>query len=233
MTNHRLESDSEILKAWLNRHEVYYLDARGINSRETVARPDCSVVPFTNVRRLIGLPPNSEETQSCGRKNHWVAIQGQTSSAILANETHPKSFYTILARRREIVEAYSAEWSNIKSGNDKVARKPAGYLITTLRITTKALLVLIPALAIVIGAIWTLTVPGLIMYLQATIWASGFAFLGAAVDLQKPLNGLCLATGLTLPILAILSSWVAVEFLVVAAAIMAACLTTIIWRLID
>jgi hypothetical protein len=41
MTNHRLESDSEILKAWLDRHEVYYLDTKDPNSQEIVARTGC------------------------------------------------------------------------------------------------------------------------------------------------------------------------------------------------
>ena len=54
------------------------------------------------------------------------------------------------------------------------------------------------------------------------MWASGFIFLALAIDSEKQTIGWLFATGIALPVLAMLSSYVAVEFAVVAAVIVAA-----------
>jgi len=99
-----------------------------------------------------------------------------------------------------------------------------------LHLITQGFTALVPALAIVIGAAWAITAPGLEPFLQASLWASGFIFLALAVDSEKPAIGSLLTTGITLPILALLSSRVASEFAIVAAAIVAAWIATSILR---
>jgi hypothetical protein len=54
--------------------------------------------------------------------------------------------------------------------------------------------------------------------------------MGLAIDSEKPVTGLSLATGIALPILAVLSSRVAVEIAIVAAALVAAWVAAAIWR---
>ena len=88
-------------------------------------------------------------------------------------------------------------------------------------LATKGFTALVPALALVVGAAWAITLPSLEQFLQASLWASGFVFLALAIDSEKPTVGWLLATGIALPVLALLSSHVAGEFAIVAAAITA------------
>jgi hypothetical protein len=81
----------------------------------------------------------------------------------------------------------------------------------------------------VIGAAWLVTQQNLVIYLQAALWASGFVFFGLALDLKKAAIGLSLATGFALPLLAWLSSNVAVEFSIIAVVLVAAWVATAIW----
>ena len=81
-----------------------------------------------------------------------------------------------------------------------------------------------------VAAAWLITAPGLVVYLQATLWASGFVFLGLAIDSEKPVPSLSLATGIALPILTVLSSRVAVEIAIVAAVLVAVWVAAAIWR---
>jgi hypothetical protein len=62
------------------------------------------------------------------------------------------------------------------------------------------------------------------------LWASGFIFLALAIDSEKPAVGLQLATGIALPVLALLSSRVAGEFAIIAAVVVAAWLAASILR---
>ena len=88
---------------------------------------------------------------------------------------------------------------------------------------TKAFLALVPALAIIVGATWVATLPEQVIYLQATIWAAGFVFLGLALESESAeVSILNLATGIALPGLAWLSSHIAIEFAIVAATLVAA-----------
>ena len=125
------------------------------------------------------------------------------------------------------MKTHAIEWTNI---NNTTASNPVGRLNNALSQATKVFLALVPALAVVVAAAWLVTAPGLVVYLQATLWASGFVFMGLAIDSEKPAPGLSLATGIALPILAVLSSRVAVEIAIVAAALVAAWVATAIWR---
>jgi len=106
----------------------------------------------------------------------------------------------------------------------------ARTLNRALHFLSQGLTALVPALAIVIGAAWAITVPGLEQFLQASLWASGFIFLALAVDSEKPAIGSLLTTGIALPVLALLSTRVASEFAIVAAVIVAAWVAVSILR---
>jgi len=128
------------------------------------------------------------------------------------------------------MKTHTIEWTNINQHNTTTARNPVGSLNSALSQATKAFLALVPALAIVVAAAWLVTAPGLVVYLQAALWASGFVFLGLAIDSEKPVPSLSLATGIALPVLAVLSSRVAVEIAIVAAVLVAAWVAAAIWR---
>lgn len=98
----------------------------------------------------------------------------------------------------------------------------ARILNRTLCLAAKGFTALVPALGIVVGIAWAISVPGLEQLLQAFLWASGFIFLALAIDPQKPTVFLQLASGIALLILAQLSSHVAGEFAIVAAVLVAA-----------
>jgi hypothetical protein len=87
----------------------------------------------------------------------------------------------------------------------------------------RLLLAAVPALGIIMGSSWALGGAQSATILQATIWAAGFVFLALAVEQTqtKHIAGLLL-TGLALPVLALLGSYVAVEFAVVGASLVAA-----------
>jgi len=128
------------------------------------------------------------------------------------------------------MKAHSIEWTHINSRNTTIAQNPVGRLNSVLSLASRAFLALVPALAIVVGSAWLVTVPDLVIYLQATLWASGFVFMGLALDTAKPANILSLATGIALPVLAVMSSRVSVEIAIVAAALVALWLAAAIWR---
>ena len=91
-----------------------------------------------------------------------------------------------------------------------------------------------PALGILIATIWLISAPGLLPYLQAALWATGFVFMALAVEAERPhAAALLLTTGLALPMLAWLSSRLAVEFIVVAAALIAAWLVAAVLKFGD
>ncbi len=109
----------------------------------------------------------------------------------------------------------------------------AGFVRTLNRILclpAKGFTALVPALAIVVGTAWAITLPGLEQFLQASLWASGFVFLALVADSEKPPVGLPLATGIALPVLALLSSRVARDFAIVGAVLVATWVAALILR---
>ena len=128
------------------------------------------------------------------------------------------------------MKTHSIEWTNADERGSAIARNPIGRLNSAFHLASKTFLSLVPALAVVVGAAWLVTVPDLVLYLQATLWALGFVFMGLAIDTEKPFNGLSLATGIALPVLAVMSSRVAVEIAIVGAALVAIWIAAAIWR---
>jgi hypothetical protein len=128
------------------------------------------------------------------------------------------------------MKTQSIEWTNINNRGATITGNPVGRLNSAMSLVTKAFLALVPAVAIVVGAAWLITAPDLVVYLQATLWASGFVFLGLAIDSEKSVASLSLVTGIALPVLAVLSSRVAVEIAIVAAVLVAAWVAAAIWR---
>jgi hypothetical protein len=96
------------------------------------------------------------------------------------------------------------------------------FLNRVSNLAAKGFTAVVTALAIVVSATWAITLPGVEQFLQASLWTSGFLFLALAIDTKNPTFGLLLATGMALPVLALLSSRVAVEFAIIAAGLVAA-----------
>ena len=128
------------------------------------------------------------------------------------------------------MKTHSIEWSHSNTSQNLAIMDSASKLNRVLHLAGKGFVALVPALAIIVGAAWAVTVPSLELFLQATIWTSGFVFLGLALESDGATAGLALATGLMLPILALLSESVAGEFTIVAAALIAAWIAAAILR---
>jgi hypothetical protein len=116
------------------------------------------------------------------------------------------------------MKTHAIEWSSLE-GHDAARRAVSTVGIArALKLAARALLAVLPAAATVVAAAWLAAAPDTAVYLQATLWASGFVFLGLAFDGPARLSTLYIATGIGLPLLALLSSGVATEFAIVAAA---------------
>jgi len=89
------------------------------------------------------------------------------------------------------------------------------------RIGFRLLVSMLPAVMMVVAAAWATGAVEKTAVLQAMVWASGFVFLALATESEKSDAGLLVATGFTLPVLALLSAQVAVEFAVLAVALVA------------
>jgi hypothetical protein len=120
------------------------------------------------------------------------------------------------------MKTHAIEWDGLKSLTNPAARNPVDKLNRLTLLVSRAILALVSALALITGAAWLVTAPDLVVYLQAALWTSGFLFFGLALESEKATVGLSLATGFALPLLSWLSSKVAVEFSIVAVALVAA-----------
>jgi len=120
------------------------------------------------------------------------------------------------------MKTHTIQWTNINSRTVTNTEKSSTGLGHALWTGSKLLVASVAALAIIVGTAWANTNPGLEMYLQAITWASGFIFLALAIETDHPGFPWLLATGVALPSLALLSSRVAGEFLLVAAVLLAA-----------
>jgi hypothetical protein len=128
------------------------------------------------------------------------------------------------------MKTHSIEWTNSYEAGNTISPIPVKRVNNALQLAAKAFRALVPALAIVVGAAWLVTVPDLVVYLQAALWTSGFVFMGLALDVDKRGSGLSLLTGIALPVLTLLSSRVAVEIAIIATALVAAWIAAAIWR---
>lgn len=113
------------------------------------------------------------------------------------------------------------EWLHHNSSNRSSLAGSAKILNRALNLASKGFTALVPALAVIIGSAWAIANPNLETFLLASLWGVGFIFLTLAIDSKKKTFGPLLATGMALPVLALLSSRVAGEFAIVAAALVA------------
>lgn len=128
------------------------------------------------------------------------------------------------------MKAQTIEWTNPDRSPGMARYKPVAVLNTIMQLAARGFLALVPALAIVVAAAWLVAAPDLVVYLQATLWTSGFVFLGLAIDTEAPVNGLSLLTAIALLVLTLLSAHLAIEIAVAAATLVAAWLAISIWR---
>jgi hypothetical protein len=120
------------------------------------------------------------------------------------------------------MKAHSIGWTPGSAQTSFLIGKSASKLNHILCLAAKIFVAIVPALAIVTGASWAITIPGLEQYLQASVWAAGFIFLALAIESDNATIGLYLAaSGIALPTLAMLGSRLASEFTIVAAALIA------------
>lgn len=128
------------------------------------------------------------------------------------------------------MKTHAIEWNELEAVRNPGNINPAKRLNSATRLLTRGVLAVVPALILVVGAAWLVSMPHLVVYLQATLWASGFVFFGLALESEKTTIGLSLATGFALPALALLSSKVAVELAIVAVTIVAVWIAVAILR---
>ena len=86
------------------------------------------------------------------------------------------------------------------------------------------------ALSVVVAGIWAATTPALHQYLSALLWGTGLLFFAIAIEVKISRVMPVVFTGLALPVLAVLGSRVAEEFLVIAVTMVAVWLAVWIGR---
>jgi hypothetical protein len=129
------------------------------------------------------------------------------------------------------MKSHSIAWSNLESRNTENSIDPIGRLSKALWLVAKTFVAVVPALAILTGAAWLITAPELTVYLQAVLWTAGFVFLGLAIDSERGWVSIAsLVMAVTLPTLALLSSSIAVELAMIAAALVAVWVAVVIFR---
>lgn len=123
------------------------------------------------------------------------------------------------------------EWTPFHTRDSRTVLTSPRPLHGIVGLAARALLAVVPALALVVGAAWLANLPDLVVYLQVLAWAGGFVFLALAVEADSPYAALLhLVTGVALPLLAWLSSRIAVELIIVAAALVAAWVAAAVLR---
>lgn len=127
------------------------------------------------------------------------------------------------------MKSHAIEWTVLDNNKSSGNANPADKLNSVTRIVSRAILALVPAVAVTVSAAWLVTMPDLVIYLQAALWTSGIVFFGLALDSEKVTIGFGLATGFALPVLALLSLNIAVEFAIVGVALVAAWIAAGIW----
>jgi hypothetical protein len=128
------------------------------------------------------------------------------------------------------MKTHSIEWSSLENRRSLNSADAVTGLNRALSAATNLFLAVVPALAIIIGAAWLVSNPGLAVFLQAALWAGGFIFFGLAIDARSSHVVPLLATGLGLPALAMMSRNGLLELAIVAAAIVASWVGFAIYR---
>ena len=115
------------------------------------------------------------------------------------------------------------DWSDFTTSTESNSLDAVSNLNRVINLAGCVFIATFPVLAIVVGAAWSITVPAAAMVIQASLWALGFLFLAIATEWNgRELSGWALSTGIALPLLAFLGSYLAGEFTVIAAAILGA-----------
>jgi hypothetical protein len=129
------------------------------------------------------------------------------------------------------MKTHTLEWTDISTTDKAVRSALLPRLDASIRMAARLLFAAVPVSLLVVGAAWAITVPQFAMILEAAVWASGFLFLALAVESGPDAKfGWAIASGLVLPVLAVLSSRVAGEFLVVAAVVLATWVAVLILK---
>jgi len=129
------------------------------------------------------------------------------------------------------MKTHAIEWNMLDNSKSTRNGNPADKLNSVTRIVSRAIVAVVPAVAVTVSAAWLVAMPDLVIYLQAALWTSGLVFFGLALDSEKATMGFSLATGFALPVLALLSLNVAVEFSIVGVALVAAWIAAGIWSI--
>lgn len=109
--------------------------------------------------------------------------------------------------------------------------QPSEPLAGAMRFGARLLLAAAPALAVLVASAWAVATGTDNGILQAVIWASGFIFFALAIEaIETEWAAWLFATGAALPVLALLSAFVADEFALLGAALIAAWVATAILR---
>ena len=120
------------------------------------------------------------------------------------------------------MKSQSFEWTTLEPYENSLELKAARRLADTLTFGGKLFRVVVPALAIITAAAWLIAQPSLVLYLQVSVWLSGFVFLALAMDsLSGRKSALLLISGLAMFALAGFSTGDAYELLVVGVAVVA------------
>jgi hypothetical protein len=117
----------------------------------------------------------------------------------------------------------SGTWTRERTSSATARSTMATTARTAFFYSSRMILADTPALAIIVAAAWAIGGEQSAIVLQAIIWAAGFVFLALALEAAQTRRSIgLLLTGLALPVSALLSSHVAVEFAVVGATLIAA-----------
>lgn len=125
----------------------------------------------------------------------------------------------------------SIQW---ETGSDCSITGMRGQLLDFYRFMDRAMSLFtaaFTAFVIITGAAWIVGNPALVLYLQTAIWTAGLVYVGVAIEAEKlSTSGWALATGLVLPVMAFTSQRSGPEWLIVAAALIAAWVAAAVYR---
>ena len=120
------------------------------------------------------------------------------------------------------MKSQSIEWTHVEPYENSLDLRAAQRVADTLTFGGKIFRAAVPALAIITAAAWLIAQPSLVLYLQVTIWLSGFVFVALALDSLTGRRGALLPiSGLAMFAFAGFSAGDANELLVVGASVAA------------
>ena len=128
------------------------------------------------------------------------------------------------------MKSHTIDWTFNDLAASAPRSRPAVRLYGLNRLVSRALVAAVPALAIVLAAVWLAASPAWAVYLQATLWASSCVCFGLAIDAGRRAAIAALLSGIALLLLTYLSASVDIEFAIVAAAITAAWIAAALFR---